>query len=135
MTIANMTVVGQIKSVKHRMAGDTPVCEVSVCKKKYQKDKTAEPEFDWFRICIWGKIPDFMAAKLVKGNIIGATGQFATRTWQSNEGPKTDMEIKCQSSDVMVDGPNVAEGAAPQPAPQTGPRRPAPAQPADEPPF
>jgi single-strand DNA-binding protein len=123
MTVANITIIGQIKGVKHRMAGDSPVCELSVCKKRYAKDKNETPTFDWFRINVWGKLPEFMAKKMAKDNFIGAVGQFGTRDWTDKDGnKKTQMEVKCQSFDVEVDGPNVAEGEQ-QAAP--APRRPA----------
>ena len=122
MTVAKLTIIGQIKGVKYRSAGETPVCELSVCKKRYAK-QGEEPSYDWFRVNIWGKLPEFMAKKMAKDNFIGAVGQFGTRDWTDKDGnKKTQMEVKCQSFDVEVDGPNVAEGEQ-QAAP--GPRRPA----------
>lgn len=134
MTIAKLTIAGKIHGVKHRMAGETPVCEVSVCKKRYAK-QGEEPSYDWFRINIWGKLPDFLAAKLAKDNHIAACGDFGTRDWTDKEGnKKVQMEVKCQSFDVEVEG--VAQETAP-PAEPPKPKRPAAptADPPDEPPF
>lgn len=129
MTVAKLTIIGQIKGVKFRSAGETPVCELSVCKKRYAK-QGEEASYDWFRVNVWGKLPDFMAKKIAKDNFIGACGDFSTRDWTNAQGEKkTQMEVKCQSFDVEIDGPHTAESpvksreqAEAQPA---APRRPA----------
>jgi single-stranded DNA-binding protein len=126
MTVAKLTIIGQIKAIKYRTAGETPVCEVSVCKKRYAK-QGEEPSYDWYRVNIWGKLPDFMAKKIAKDNFIGAVGDFSTRDWVDKDGnKKNEKEVKCQSFDVEVDGPNLAEGEQQEKAvPAPGPRRPA----------
>lgn len=137
MTVAKLTIIGQIKGVKYRTAGETPVCELSVCKKRYAK-QGEEPSYDWFRVNIWGKLPEFMAEKIAKDNFIGACGDFGTRDWTNAQGEKkTQMEVKCQSFDVEIDGPHEAEDQPATPFP--APRRPAAdiggGQGSDEPPF
>ena len=130
-----ITFNGKIQTAEVRQAGEKTVCEVSVCEKKYNKDKNAEPEFDWIRANIWDA-PEFLVAKLVKGNFISFSGEFSTRKFTAKDGTvKVSMECRCNGRSVtVVDAGFFGERAA---APAQAPRRPA-AAPVDDdssPPF
>lgn len=127
-----ITILGQkIQKAEFRQAGEKSICEVSVCEKKYNKDKNAEPEFDWLRLQIW-EPPEWMVSKLKKGNFISAMGAFSTRKFKDKEGnDKTSMECRCDTRSVSVVEVGGAEAAA---AP--APRRPAaPSEDDGAPPF
>lgn len=122
-----MTYTGYIKRVEFRQAGEKSIAEVSVCEKKYNKDKTAEPEFDWVRATIW-EPNEHLLPKLKKGNAIYFAGKFSTRKYKDKEGvDKVSMEVRvndCQVFEVAgAEAP--AAPAAPAPAPAPAPRRPA----------
>ena len=123
-----ITILGQkIQKAEFRQAGEKSICEVSVCEKKYNKDKAAEPEFDWLRLQIW-EPPEWMVPKLKKGNFISATGGFQTRKFKDKEGnEKVSMECRCDTRSVSVVDVGGAEAPS---APAPAPRRPA--APADE---
>lgn len=130
-----MHYAGFIKKVEFRQAGEKSICEVSVCEKKYNKDKNAEPEFDWVRATIW-EPNEYLMPKLKKGNAIVFSGRFSTRKYKDKEGnDKTSMEVKVNDVQVF----EVAGAEAPS-APAPAPRRPAAqavggTEVADEPPF
>lgn len=133
-----ITFAGKIQKAEFRQAGEKSVCEVSVCEKKYNKDKNAEPEYDWIQASIW-EPPEFLVAKLKKGNFITFSGQFSTRKYTDKAGvEKKNMECRCDTRNVtVVDagffGERQSEASAP------APRRPAAdvggGQGSDEPPF
>ena len=121
-----ITFAGKIQTAEFRQVGEKFVCDVSVCEKKYNKDKEAKPEFDWIRASIWDAT-EFLANKLKKGNFITFTGEFATRKYTDKAGvEKVNMECRVGPRSVTVvdagffgeRGP-AAETAAP------APRRPA----------
>lgn len=130
---------GKIQKAEFRQAGEKTVCEVSVCEKKYNKDKSAEPEYDWIQASIWDP-PEFLAAKLKKGNFITFSGGFSTRKYTDKAGvEKKNMECRCDTRNVtVVDAGFFGEREAQQAAAYQVPRRPA-APPADvedsSPPF
>jgi single-stranded DNA-binding protein len=111
-----------IKKVEFRQAGEKSIAEVSVCQKKYNKDKEAAAEFDWLRLTIWEPHPS-QVEKLKKGNLIYFSGKFSTRKYTDKAGvEKTSMEVRCNDWNAF-EMPGV-EAAAPAPAPV--PRRPTP---------
>ena len=113
MTIARLTFAGQIKRAEWRTVGDKQLCEVSICKKRRTK-QGEEEAFDWYRINIWSPA-EFQTPKLVKGNFIAGSGEFATSSYVSNKDQQkhTTLEVKCQSFDVEIDGNAAAEPAKP----------------------
>lgn len=124
-----------IKKVEFRQAGEKSIAEVSVCQKKYNKDKTADPEFDWVRVTCWEPKPE-KAARLKKGNLFQFTGQFSTRKYTDKAGvEKISMEVRASDWMAWDMGAPSEQAEAPAPAP----RRPAAdvggGQGSDEPPF
>lgn len=114
---------GKIQKAEFRQAGEKTVCEVSVCEKKYNKDKNAEPEYDWIQASVWDP-PEFLAAKLKKGNFITFSGSFSTRKYTDKAGvEKKNMECRCDTRNVTVVDAGFFEryenpAAAPAPAPR-----------------
>ena len=104
MTIMRLFFTGEIKKAEHRMAGDKPIVEVSLCKKFKEKD--ADDSFTWVRITLW-QPAEFQVAKLVKGGFIAGSGEFKLRSYKDKDGNKAvSAEIRCTSFDVEVsDGP------------------------------
>ncbi len=110
-----LTYTGYIKKVEFRQAGEKSIAEVSVCEKKYNKDKTADPEFDWVRATVW-EPNEHLLPKLKKGNGVTFTGRFSTRKFKDKEGnDKTSMEVRV--SDITVFEVAGAEAPADKPAP------------------
>jgi single-stranded DNA-binding protein len=108
---------GKIQKAEFRQAGEKSVCQVSVCEKKYNKDKNAEPEYDWIEASIW-EPPEFMVAKLKKGNFITFSGSFSTRKYTDKAGvEKKNMECRCDTRNVtVVDAGFFGEREAPKQA-------------------
>ena len=93
---------GKIQKAEFRAVGEKNVCQVSVCEKKYNKDKDAAPEYDWVEASIWDA-PQFLADKLKKGNFIAFTGSFSTRKYTDKAGvEKKNMECRCDTRSVTV---------------------------------
>jgi single-stranded DNA-binding protein len=115
-----MSYAGFIKKVEFRQAGEKSIAEVSVCEKKYNKDKNAEPEFDWVRATIW-EPKEYLLPKLKKGNAICFSGHFSTRKYKDKEGnDKVSMEVRANEVQVFEIG-----GAEAPSAPAPAPRKPA----------
>jgi single-stranded DNA-binding protein len=136
-----ITYAGKIQKAEFRQVGEKSVCQVSVCEKKYNKDKNADPEYDWIEASIWDA-PEFLAAKLKKGNFITFSGTFATRKYTDKAGvEKKNMECRCDTRNVtVVDAGFFGERQEQSAAPAPAPRRPAApagggADPDDSPPF
>lgn len=118
----------KIQKAEFRQAGEKSICEVSVCEKKYNKDKSADPEYDWLRVTIW-EPPEFLANKLKKGNFIAGSGIFSTRKYTDKAGvEKVSMECRADTRTVtVVDAGFFGEREAQQEkaVPAPGPKRPA----------
>ena len=139
MTILKLQFAGKIIKAEHRMAGDKPVCEVSICKKVPARGKDEE-RFDWVKVTIWSP-PEWAVPRLAKGSYISGAGDMTMRPYEKDGVKKYSLEVRCNSFDFEVeemaarpanDG-DVAPAAA-------APRRPAlvaqgASGGADEPPF
>jgi single-stranded DNA-binding protein len=117
-----LSYAGYIKKVEFRQAGEKSIAEVSVCEKKYNKDKNADPEFDWVRATCW-EPNEHLLAKLKKGNAVVFQGRFATRKYKDAQGvEKISLEVRVSDIQVFeMAGTEQQEKAVPAP----GPRRPA----------
>ena len=135
-----ITFSGKIQTAEFRAVGEKSVCDVAVCEKKYNKDKSAEAEFDWVRAQIWDA-PEFLVAKLKKGNFITFSGEFSTRKYADKAGlERVSMECRCNPRSVtVVDagffGDRGAQPVATTPAPRRAAPAPASTEADDEPPF
>lgn len=121
-----ITYSGKIQTAEFRQVGEKTVCDVSVCEKKYNKDKTVKPEFDWIRAQIW-EAPEFLVNKLKKGNFITFSGEFSTRKYTDKAGvEKVNMECRVGPRSVtVVDAGFFGEHGEQAAAPAPAPRRPA----------
>jgi single-stranded DNA-binding protein len=107
-----MQFAGEIKKAEHKMAGDKPLCEVSLCR-KHKGSNGAEATFTWLRVCLW-QPAEFQTGKLVKGAFIAGSGDVELRSYTAKDGTKGhSLECRCTSFDVEV-----TEG---RPQEQTGP--------------
>jgi hypothetical protein len=126
-----LSFAGEIKKADHKMAGDKPIVEISLCKKFKERD--AEDSFTWIRITLW-QPAEFQVAKLVKGSFIAGSGEFKLRSYMKDGVKGHSVEVRCSSYDIEVsDGqPAVLVAAAPRPTPKPTAR---PDLGNDEPPF
>jgi single-stranded DNA-binding protein len=96
-----LSYAGYIKKVEFRQAGEKSIAEVSVCEKKYNKDRNAEPEFDWVRATIW-EPNEHLLPKLKKGNAVALSGRFSTRKYTDKQGAeKVSMEVRVNDISVF----------------------------------
>lgn len=118
MSLYRLTFAGKAMKVEHKMAGDKPIIEVSLCRK--QKGRGNDPEtFCWIRVTIW-QPPEFMS-RLAKGMFIGGTGELSTRSYEKDGQKHTSLEVRCGSFDVEIGGDSTDAEAAPAPS---APRKP-----------
>lgn len=122
MTTLRLFFAGQIKKAETRMAGDTPILELSVCKKNYAK-AGVEPTFTWVNCTIF-KPADFQVQKCVKGAFVAGSGEFTTRSYKDKDGKdKVSSDVRCNSFDVEC-GSDASDA---QPEKATAPARAKPA--------
>ncbi len=126
MTVFRLLVAGDIKKVEMRRAGDKDLAEVSVCKKNRTKEGEEE-SYTWAKLSIWSP-PDWMKAKLVKGNFISGSGEFTLRSYEKDGVKRQSAECNCQSFDVEISAafPRLGESHPPvatpvKPAPKAAP--------------
>jgi single-stranded DNA-binding protein len=121
MTLLKLTFAGKAMKVEHKMAGDKPIIEVSLCRK--QKGRGNEPEtFCWIRVTIWNA-PEFMK-RIQKGTFISGCGDFSSRSYEGNDGKATALEVRCSGFDVEIDGGEPATDQSARPT-QAAPVKPA----------
>ncbi len=116
MTTLRLFFAGQIKKAETRMAGDTPILELSVCKKNYAKPGV-EPTFTWINCTIF-KPADFQVQKCIKGAFVAGCGEFTLRSYEGKDGKAVSADVRCGSFDVECG--SEADAA---PAPAATPRR------------
>lgn len=79
----------------------------------------------WARCSMFGKRADAVAPYLLKGQLVGVSGELSEREWNDKDGQKrTSMEVRV--NDLTLLGKRDG-AAAPQPARQQPARPPAPA--------
>lgn len=133
MAVFRMTFAAEAKKVEFKKVGTDEVVEVSICRKQKGRNG-AEDTFCWLRISIW-KPPEWLSQRLAVGVFIAGSGEFTSRSYESNTGEKkTSMEVRCTGFDIEVGGASdrTAQAPAAASAPATAPRRPAPAANLDE---
>jgi len=124
MTLLKLSFAGKAMKVEHKMAGDKPIIEVSLCRK--QKGRGSDPEtFCWIRVTIW-QPPEFMS-RLAKGMFIGGVGELSTRSYEKDGQKHTSLEVRCGSFDVEIGGDDAGAPAMDQSARpvSAAPRKPA----------
>jgi single-stranded DNA-binding protein len=119
--ILRMQFAGQITKAEHKMAGDKPLVEVSLCK-KHKGRNGGEDTFTWVRVNVW-EPAEFQVPKLVKGSFIAGSGEFQNRSYVDKAGLKgVSSEVRCSSFDIEVsDGQPTATPAAAAPRPAAKP--------------
>lgn len=131
MTIFRMTFAGPIAKVEFRQVAAKTLVEVSLCR-KHKGRNGGEDTFSWVKVIIW-EPPDWMTPRLVKGAMIGGTGEYQLRSYEGKNGKAYAAEVKCSSFDVEVSGGgDRTQEEQPTPRPRPVPVAP-PAD--DEPPF
>lgn len=136
MSMLKLMFSGTIKKVEFRQAGDTPLVELSLCRKNYAKPGE-DVHFTWIKATVF-KPPEWMPAKLVKGAHVSGCGEFTLRSYVDKTGQKgVSAEVRCGSFDLDVAGDESGAATAAVPV-KAEPRRPAATPSAidlDEPPF
>lgn len=136
MSMLKITFAGSIHKVEHKEAAGKKLCEVSVFK-KHKGRNGAEDSYSWCRATIW-EVPEFMAPRLVKGNIIAFTGDAQLRSYESKGEKKVSLECRVSSFDVEVNeaAPRAAQDGPGDASAPVRAKAPAPAiDPDSEPPF
>ena len=118
MTIMRIQFAGEIKKADHKMAGDKPLCEVSLCR-KHKGRNGGEDTFTWLKVCLW-QPAEFQTPKLVKGAFIAGSGDVELRSFMNKDNVKQQsLECRCTSFDVEVtEGKPQSDQATPAPAPR-----------------
>lgn len=89
--------VGQEPDLSYTASGQAVAnLTVGVANRKYNKETSEweDDHTDWYRINIWGKTAENIAASIEKGMRIIVQGRFTSREWEDKEGNKrTSWEI------------------------------------------
>ena len=89
--------VGQEPDLSYTTSGQAVAnLTVAVANRKYNKETSQweDDHTDWYRINIWGKTAENVAASIEKGMRVIVQGSFTSREWEDKEGNKrTSWEI------------------------------------------
>lgn len=86
------TFVGNLaKDPKMREAGDKDVCGFRIAVNKPGGKRDDEPL--WVNVSVWGKSADACDKYLRKGSRVLVTGRLSLRTWESDNGTRTELEL------------------------------------------
>lgn len=90
------------------------VCNFSIAtnmKYKNQKGETVE-ETQWHKIVLWGKLAEFAAENLEKGNRILVDGRISTRNYKDDKGVIQYVTEIVANEMLILNGKAIAEPAA-----------------------
>ena len=103
--------LGRDAELRHTAAGDT-VASFSVGVKSGYGEKASTT---WARCSLFGKRADALTPYLVKGQLVGVTGEVSLREWEGNDGQKrTALEVRVQDL-TLLGKKDSAESPAPAP--------------------
>ena len=103
--------LGRDVELRHTTAGDT-VAAFSVGVKAGYGEKASTT---WARCTLFGKRAEALAPYLVKGQLIGVSGEVSLREWEGNDGQKrTALEVRVQDL-TLLGKKDSAESPAPAP--------------------
>ena len=103
--------LGRDAELRHTAAGDT-VASFSVGVKSGYGEKASTT---WARCSLFGKRADALTPYLVKGQLVGVTGEVSLREWEGNDGQKrTALEVRVQDL-TLLGKKDSTEAPAPAP--------------------
>ncbi len=106
---------GTVKKCDHKMAGDKPLIEMSLCKK--EKGRNGEEDsYTWIRATLW-QPAEFQSQRIKVGAFVSGVGDFKLRSYMKDGVKGVSAEVRCSSFDVEVSDGEQQASAPDRPAP------------------
>ena len=90
-----LTIIGNLTRdpETRQVAGDKSVCTMNVAvNRRFKSDN--QPDADFFRVSVWGKLGENCQKYLEKGRKVGIIGQVSSHAYAGKDGtPKASLEV------------------------------------------
>ena len=107
--------IGNDAETRHIPSGEA-VVGFNVAVKSGYGDKAVTT---WVRCAIWGKRGEAVAPYLLKGQLVGVSGELSAREWQNKDGQtKTSIEVRVNDVQLLGKKDGQQQAAPQRQAPQ-----------------